>query len=401
MNNPLLIVLAIMVLAWLNPSADATPSQQRRQTKSAVAGLLLEVTYYRDKPPTYQRVSGRDSNKASGSSYALFRRVPSWSPPAGSLPARGVGIRAHFEGDAVRIAVSALLGVRFVEKIEPVSTHLIHENEKITINELLKFGVEPFEVKVVRVTNSLTINPTVTSLAGSIAVVGINPLKSTLPSYKVSVQNLSSRKVMALGVEVLVNGQKRGSSMPQGKEGEPLIAPGAVYELTTAGAKDALLTSEGYRPYSPQAQVIVISAAMFEDNSYEGDAKTAALFRSVKIARKIQAARLLPLMQTAADTTESDVSETANRLKTQVSSLSDDVETSVVDRLLEDFPLLSADVKEYLKKGIEGTLYNAKRDLLSDLQKFVKPGSQSLDTQAFQTWLSVNKEKYEKWLSRL
>jgi hypothetical protein len=140
---------------------------------------------------------------------------------------------------------------------------------------------------------------------------------------------------------------------------------------------------------------------VFEDNSYEGDAKTAAIFRSFTIARKIQAARLLPLMQTVADTTESDVSAAANRLKTQISSLSDDVETSVVDRLLEDFPPLRADVKASLKKGLESVLHNMKRDLLSNLQKFVNPNSQSLDAQAFQTWLRVNKEKYEKWLSRL
>jgi hypothetical protein len=58
MNNPLLIFLATMVLAWLNPSADATPSQQRRQTKSAGAGLTLEVTYYQGRPPTFQRATG-------------------------------------------------------------------------------------------------------------------------------------------------------------------------------------------------------------------------------------------------------------------------------------------------------------------------------------------------------
>jgi hypothetical protein len=256
MNNPLLIFLAIMVLAWLNPSADAALSQQRRQTKSAGAGLALEVTYYQGRPPTYQRVTG-------STSYALFRRVPSWTPPAGSFPARGVGIDSRLKGDAVRIEVSVILGVGSEERLEPVSTHLIHENENIAISELTRFGVEPFEVKVVRVTNSLTVHPLITSQAGSIAVVGIDPKKSTLPSYKVSVQNLSRQNVMALGVEALVNGQKRGISMPQGKEGRPLIAPGAVYELGARGATDALLTPEGYQPYTHPIQGIVITAAMF------------------------------------------------------------------------------------------------------------------------------------------
>jgi len=259
----------------------------------------------------------------------------------------------------------------------------------------------PFEVKVVRITNSLTIQPLINSHARSIAVVGIDPKKTTLPFYKVSLQNLSGQNVMALGVEVLVNGEKRGISMRQGMEGRPLIAPGAVYELIASGKTDALLTSEGYRPYSHPIQAIVITAAMFEDNSFEGDAKTAALFRAAMIGRKIQVARLLPLMQTGADPTELDVSAEANRLKTQVSSLSIEVETSFVDRLLEDFPTLGADVKERLKKGIEAGLRNVKNDLLGSLQKFVNPRSQSLDAQAFQTWLRVNKERYEKWLSRL
>jgi hypothetical protein len=69
--------------------------------------------------------------------------------------------------------------------------------------------------------------------------------------------------------------------------------------------------------------------------------------------------------------------------------------------LLVDFPTLSADERERLKKGIEATLLSVKKDLLRELQVFVKPRSQSLDAQAFQTWLRVNKERYEKWLSRL
>jgi hypothetical protein len=394
MNNPLLIFLATMVLAWLNPSGDATPSQQRRQTVSADAGLALEVTYYRGRPPTYQQVIG-------SSSYSLFRRVRSWTPPSGSFPVRAVSIRPRLEGDAVRIEVSVLLGVRSEDRLEPVSIHLIHENEKIAISELTRFGVEPFEVKVVRVTNSLTVHPLINSQAGSIAVVGIEPKKSTLPSYKVSVQNLSRQNVMALGVEVLVNGQKRRISMPHGKEGRPLIAPGAVYELSALGATDPLLTPEGYQPYSHPIQGIVITAAMFEDNSYEGDAKTAALFRAFMTGRKIQVARLLQLMQAAADPTESDLSAAANRLQAQVSSLSIDTETSLVDRLLVDFPTLSPDERERVKKGIEATLRSVKNDLLRELQMYVNPGSQPLDAQAFKAWLRVNKEKYENWLSRL
>jgi len=394
-----LIVLNTTVIAWLAFSANAAPSQQPR-TESPTTNLALEVTCYKDRPPSYLSVP-KHGSKPGGAWYTLFRRVPSWEPPAGSLPVRAVNILAHLEGDSVRIAVSVFLGVRLHEKEEAVTTRLVHENGKVIISELTQFGVEPFEIKVVRVAHSLATHPQVTSQAGSIAVVGIEAKDSTLPSYKVSLQNLSSQNVIALGVEVLVNGQKRLSSMPHEKEGQPLIMAGAVYELSAFGARDALLTSEGYRPDSPQGQEIVISVAVFEDNSYEGDAETAARFRALMIGRKIQIARLLPLIQTASDSTELNVSAALNRLKAQVSSLSNDVEMSVADQLLKDFPTLSPSVKERLKPGIEVALHGVKTGLLKDIQEFEKLGSQSLDAQAFQTWLRVKKERYEKWLSRL
>src|SRR5262249_13782301 len=169
MDNPLLIVFATITLACLNSSANATLSQQQ-QTESTPTGLALEVTYYQGKSPTYLSVPGSGS-KPSGAWYGLFRRVPSWEPPAGSLPVFAVNIIPRLEGDSVRIAVSVFLGARLPEKEEPVTTRLVHENEKITMSELTQFGVEPFEIKVVRVTQSLATHPQVTSQARSIAVV--------------------------------------------------------------------------------------------------------------------------------------------------------------------------------------------------------------------------------------
>ncbi len=251
-----------------------------------------------------------------------------------------------------------------------------------------------------RITENLAIQPHVTSQAGSISVVAIENNRSTLPSYKITLQNHSGRSVMALGVEGHVNGHKRLVSMPFGKEAEPLIAPGATYEHNTPGLRDASLGSEGYRPNAPQFQEIVITAAMFDDNSYEGDAITAATFRALSIGRKIQLTRALSLIQSVTDSSELTSAE-VGKLRSQISSISNTVETPVVDALMQEFPTLSADQREKLKRGIEVALHSMRTEIIKDLQKFGNPDPKSFDAQAFQVWLKIQKDKYERWLSRL
>ncbi len=233
------------------------------------------------------------------------------------------------------------------------------------------------------------------------AVVGIESKNTALPSYKVSLQNLSSQNVTALGIVVLLIGRKNLSSMPHDKEGQPLIKAGAAYELSALSAGLTLPTPEGFRPYSPQDQEIVITTAVFEDNSYEGDAETAARFRAYTIGRKLQIARLLTLFKTASDSADLNPSAALNKLKAQASSLDTDVETSALDQLLKDFPTLGPREREFLKTGIEVALNGVKTSLLKEIQEFEKLHPRSLDAQVFQMWLRVNKERYEKWLSRL
>src|SRR5262249_34734998 len=70
MNKPPLLVLATMVITWLVSSINATPPQ-RQQPETPPTNLALEVTYYKDKPPTYQAVIGHDS-KSSATWYGIF-----------------------------------------------------------------------------------------------------------------------------------------------------------------------------------------------------------------------------------------------------------------------------------------------------------------------------------------
>lgn len=392
------IILTALLVASQHLYAHAAPSQQ--QVQPTPTRLVLEVAYYTGRPPAYQSVPKSDS-KASGAWYALFRQVPSWQPPAGFLPVRAVNILSRLEGDAIRVTVSVFLGIRFHDKEEPVATYLVRENEKISVRELTQFGVEPFEIKAIRVTPGLTDPPTVRSDAESIAVIGAEANSSTLPSYKVSLQNLSGKDVIALEVEVFVNKRKRMSSMPQGNEGQPLIAAGASHELWVSMARDAQATPQGYEPASPPNQEVVITAAVFNDGTYEGDARAVAQYRAFMIGRKIQVERVLQLIRNALSSLELSASAGVETFKAQLSSLLVAVDISIVDELLKDFSVLTQKEKEDLKIAVEVASNGVKTDVLKEIQRFEDAGEQPSGANAFREWLNWNRERYEKWRSRL
>ncbi len=399
MSRIRLIILAASALVLLSFNGHAVSSQQQ-----SPIGLALEITYYESRPPAYLTILGPDS-KPVRAWYALFRRIPSWQPPAGSLPVRAVNIVPGMEGDSVRIAVSVYVGVRFHEKEIPVANYLISENEKISTDELTQFGVEPFQIKLVRVPTLSTELPQIVNKTQSIVVTGVEANKSTFPSYKLRLRNLSGKNVLALGIYVLVNGRERISSLPHRQEGQPIIEAGSEYEkdyeLGVSAVNDAGMMNGGYVPDAPPHQEIFISTAVFEDGSYEGDAKVAANFRAFVVGRKIQIGKVLLLIRQTLAANDLHGLQAVEAFKARVASLAGEVNTSVVDELGKEFPSLDENAKVDLKRAIEVALSGVKFDLVKDIQEFEKAESQSSSVNAFRKWLSQKKEKYEKWLSRL
>ena len=220
---------------WIAPLALALsllgiPADAFAQNASQPTNLVLEVTYYPKERPAYQAVPPSTSG-AAGGWYARFERVPRWTPPAGPYPVHAVNIKSILAGDLVQIWVSVFVGQKFDELEKTVAVRSLREGEKTTIQELTQFGVEPFDLALVRVGLAVNEVPKVASKAKSIELVTIQPNLSTLPSYRVALRNLSSKNVSALSIRVLQGPRTELSSMPQGHDGEPLILAGGVSEF--------------------------------------------------------------------------------------------------------------------------------------------------------------------------
>jgi hypothetical protein len=375
----LMVVLAYSFLQVLVPAQQEKPA--------APTGIALEVTYYKGTRPSYQVVP-------NNAWYARFRTIEGWQAAEGSLPVQAVNVAARMEGAAVRVIVSVHLGKKLFEKQDTVGSYLLQENERLTVYEMNAFGLEPFEIAVVRVEPESAAAPTVTSNVRSVNVADVQAIGGTLPTFRITLRNSSKKNVSALFVEMFVDGRLRISAMPHNRGGEPLILAGETYELKRQLSTDAKRSGGGYAPEPSPNQTIVIKTAVFDDGTYEGEAASAAKFRSYALGRRQQYAQLLALYQQALKSTESDPSALIITLRAQIDALGTEANQLDVDKLAGYFS--GAIDRASVKDDVEVVMFELKKEALKEVDDFRRKQAPVNDREALRAWLIYNQDKYQK-----
>lgn len=372
-----------------------------QQAPSGPTRLALEVTFYPGRKPAYETVPGPDS-KPSGAWFGLFAHIASWQAPAGAPQVEAVRVVSRVEGDAVRVTVSTLSGSKALENEQQVGTYLIRETEKISIDELRLVGIQPFEIKLVRVNPNVPLVPPVI-LKGVEAIVVIDAMakETTLASYRIILRNQSNNNIVALGVDVVAGGKVQITSKPRGIDGQPLIPTGKEYWLTVAAPNRAQPIPGGYVPTSPSDQQIQIKAVVFDDGTYEGDAETAVAVRGYQAGEKMELPRLIPLLEIALNSADRNVIEGLNNLESQVSSLGSEADPQMVRTQTSKFPQEGGAASREIKATMEFSATTIKSNLLKEIHTLQNEETKNLNADLYRTWLTKTKERYEKWLARL
>jgi len=379
MNKKMLLLFVGLFLA--NVFGFASFAQ-----KTSPGGLALEITFYKGKPPAFQTISESSAN-AKWAWYSLFERTPHFQLAAGALPVRAVKFVPYLEKDLVKINVSVLTGQKFHDDEKVVGVYTARENERIVVKDLANFGVEPFQIAVVRVAPSATVLPSVINKTNSLQVTGVEPNFSTLPTFKLRLLNTSDKAVSAFAFETLVNNQKKLSGMPQSERGAVLIEAGETFEKVIPNPVQNVKMPDGSVPAVQPNQTIVITMVVFADGSYEGDPITAASFRGFQTGRKSALKQIINLLQPAAQ---------PENLAKQISNLQIAVEEPNFAALLKEFPAFSEKEKERLRISVEVAANGIKRDFSREFE-----AAQNLKPEEYRVWLTETKESFQKWLTEL
>ena len=390
-------LLSFLILVSISPTLNTLA----QDGVSVPTMLTLEVTFYPGRKPAYQTVPGPNA-KPSGSWFGLFARTKSLQLPAGASAVEAVRVVSRIEAGGVRVIVSTLSGTKALENEQEVGTYLIHETEKITIEELRRFGIEPFEIRLLRVNPSIApVPPVILKGVDSVIVLNAMPKETTLPSFRIILRNQSNKNIIGLGVDVVAEGRVQLSSRPRGIEGQPLIPAGKEYWLTVAAPNRAKPASGGYEPTVPSAMEIQIKAAIFDDGTYEGDAETAIAARGNRAGEKMELPRVISLLASALNSSSTNVIERLRDLESRVSSVGSDADPQMLQTLTSEFPGAGNSASSTIKQGMEFSATTIKANLLKEIHQLQNEDPQTLTADFYRMWLSKTRERYEKWLARL
>jgi hypothetical protein len=382
LTQAMLLLAVCAIAAAGHVSAQETASQPTR--------LALEVTYYPGRTPAYQAV------KREGGWYGLFARIDAQNTPRNAA-LRAVHVASYLEQDTVRVIISLLSGEKGPENKQQIAEYVIRETEKITVEELRQFGIQPFEIKLIRLAPTLGPVPDVVlKEIQSLLVVKSVANDSTLPSFQISLLNQSDKDVMALAVNVTTT-KRQMTSLPRGAEGKPLIEAGRVHELRVAAPLRARETMGGYEPFTLTNQRIEITTVVFADGTFEGDPSAAAMFKSFRANEKAELLRLIPLLENAMMSPE-DVTDALKNLERNVRFPSNDSATAP-GRNASNSPPMAPPEAGRNQADVETFFPPIRADLVKEIRRL--QSDDRLDKNRYIAWLGATKKRFESWLARL
>lgn len=289
----LLILIATVVFAQaqepsLKPNMSAPP-------KSETPTLLsLEVKYNSNLPPAYISVRGAEAKPRW---IWVTQFIRSKQLGKDELPINAVRVESQFNGETADVKISLYRGRNGTfEREDPVAAYHVGLNEPAIIPELKSFGIEPFSLTLLNAVPPLPPPPTFENLTKTVEIVSVRSDNIPLPTYHLTLRNLSEKNIRALKIEVISDGRPRASALWQGEHDRPLIEAGGVLERNLP-ATVAQKNGTDYTPGAATSSTIRIGTAVFDDLTYDGDPEPACQYEKFVVGRRLWVKRMLPFIE--------------------------------------------------------------------------------------------------------
>jgi hypothetical protein len=310
-------------------------------------------------------------------------------PKPEELPIQAIRVESQFNGETADVKVSLLRGRNGFEREDPVASYHVGLDEKTTVTELKSFGLEPIDLTLLHTVAPLPPSPVIENRTTSVAVVSVEIDNAPLPSYKLTFRNQSEKNIRALKIEVISEGRPARSTLWQGEFDRPVMEAGAAGERSIPVVR-AQKTPAAYAPGVAANNTIVISSAVFDDLTFDGDEQPACQYEKFVVGRRLWLKRVLPLIE----------SELANRalspkeFKEKFLSLT---------YQLEDGEKTGASAISAKCENPDSFVYIATQNLTIELTREL---DRLINTRPsppinFRLWLESRRDDYQAWLARL
>lgn len=392
LGRPCLLSLAILLVSLQLAS-------QQRPPRPPSSDFNIELINL-EAPSFMASVPGAGA-RSGYIAQANLRRISAWKPSeevADEVAALRVGY--WLEEGAVRVEVTAYLGqtVPFARLSElqklrttKVASHLVREDETVSVSETERFGIEPFMVKVVRagLWNGFA------EIVNKTQALWVTTMAEERPVFMMAVRNVSHKHIDAIRWYGLENGRKRGGSAMSGGR---LIRAGGVFEIRQHFGLEKTATANAV-PQQEPAREIVIAAILFEDGTFEGEVDEAAEMAAGLTGLRIQTSKAVQLFKSISPASSGKEAAALSRLKREVASLGEEIDTQTVNELTARFANASEDTrKRRIREELKISFRSVKHDLRSEIEKFEYQLNHSIGQVEFGAWVKETLQNLEGML---
>jgi hypothetical protein len=229
-------------------------------------------------------------------------------------------------------------------------------------------------------------------------VVSIETANSALPGYILTLRNTSARDIKAFAFHLNAAGKEILQGQLQNPDGLSFIRAGDFVKTEPIGPRSGAMTPAGYQPATPQNPDLLISTAVFADNTFEGNESEAAMIVGRDQGRKAQIERVLPLLREAAKTENRNLIDTLAWLRPKVAALPDNVSEPVLAKMYNDFAKTK---RTLITSSTEAGAHLIKLEVLNEIAVFQERLSRLIGERDFAKWIGAMIDKYEAWLAKL
>jgi hypothetical protein len=257
----------------------------------------------------------------------------------------------------------------------------------VELRQMTKFGLEALEVKVIPLDAAKLVTPETLS---DVPSATLEFVKADRARWYVTLRNRSSKGMTSYFAtqQYDLGRDPQDGGIWQGLSGVPIVGPSTDKLLTFGGPIDAKTPPK-----------IVLRAAHFDDDTYEGDSDYFPVLMAAALEFKYQNVRILDVIGgIVADPTLDDKSKLA-RIRSDVSHISDIPDPELMAELRSRFPKMSGKAKWLVERRVEHTMNAQKSFALISLGRFERNeplfesgGRAKVATLAewFQLWRSKN-----------
>jgi hypothetical protein len=390
MRTSRLAAFACVVLACVVAHAQEQPPQEKRLAREPLR-LVVQIEYVKGAPFSYVSVP-------NWVWLGRFNLTPAASTRAPADTVRAVNVKTRMLDGRVEINVGVHVGLQQFDRLDEVATYQASAGETVVASDLERFGVEPIRMKVLNVNDTSAAAPTIVNKTQSIEAVVSKFEPLPLPRVTVTVRNLSPKGVRAVELREVVEGRERIDSFIVNRDGGMLMGPGG-------NAEKKLLAATGHatqNDFTPTAiESVVISSAVFDDYTYEGDVVPAVRMRASDEGERLQLPRIIALLRDAGASRGPVTLETVKKFREKLAALDDTPPAEALAAILNAYPELKPADRRWAEGAMSASMHESKRELMDDLRKFEANFGRAAAGGDFRALLKSHQERFERWLARL